>query len=173
MVKRFAIAALVAVVALAGPTGAEVLGQDAAACTAGEGPAVLATIQGLKDRSGDLKLELYPPNDQDFLKDDRDLIKEGKLFRRVRVSAPPAGPVQLCMRVPHPGHYALFFSHNRDGKNKFSIWSDGAGLVSNQRIGRAKPKFGQALIDVPAGVMQVTIHAQYLHGLSGFAPLSG
>jgi uncharacterized protein (DUF2141 family) len=172
-VVRALAAAAAALIAAAAAPAQGVLGQDAAACTSGEGPAVLATVVGLKDRQGELKLELFPPNEEDFLKDDRDLIKEGKLFRRVRVAAPAAGPVQLCMRVPHPGRYALFFSHNRDGKNKFSIWSDGAGFASNQRIGRARPKVGAALIDVPAGVMNVTIHAQYLRGLGGFAPLSG
>ena len=171
MVNRSALLAIALIAAPAAAGGGEVLGLDAAACT-GEGPAVLATIQGLKDRKGDLKLELYPANDQDFLRDDRDLIKEGKLFRRIRVSAPAAGPVQLCMRVPHPGKYALFFSHNRDGKNKFSIFNDGAGLPSNQKLGRAKPKAAQAIIDVPAGVMAITIHAQYLRGLGGFGPLS-
>lgn len=163
-----------ALLALAAPAaaGAGILGGDAPACTGGEGPAVLATIVGLKDRKGELKLELYPANNQDFLKDDRDLLKEGKLFRRIRVATPQVGPVAMCMRVPHPGRYALLFTHNRDGKNKFSIWADGAGFASNQKLGRARPQVDQALVDVPAGVTQITIHAQYLRGLSGFGPLS-
>ena len=149
---------------------AAILGADATACVDG-GPAVLATIVGLKDRQGELKLELYPPTDQDFLKDDRDLLRQGKLFRRVRAPTPQAGPVAMCMRVPRAGRYALLLTHNRDGRNKFSIWSDGAGFASNQRLGRSRPKVGQAIIDVPAGVADVTIHAQYLRGLSGFGPV--
>lgn len=158
--------------ALASPASADagVLGSDAAACTSGQGPAILASIVGLKDRKGELKLELYPANQQDFLRDDRDLIREGKLFRRVRVPTPAAGGVQLCMRVPRPGRYALLFTHNRDGKNKFSIWADGAGFASNLRLGRSRPRLEQAIVEVPAGVASVTIRAQYLRGLSGFAP---
>lgn len=152
------------------PTG--VIGGDAAACTASQGPAIQVNIVGLKDRAGDLKLELYPATDDDFLKDDHDLIAAGKVFRRVRIAAPAAGPVALCIRAPRPGRYALLFTHNRDGKNKFSIWSDGAGLPSNQKLGRARPKVAQAVIDVGNAVTTVTIRAQYMRGLGGFGPLS-
>ena len=157
-------------VAPAASAQAVVLGSDAAACASG-GPAILATIVGLKDRRGELKLELYPANEQDFLRDDRDLIREGKLFRRVRVPTPAAGAVQMCMRVPRAGRYALLFTHNRDGRNKFSIWQDGAGFASNVRLGRTRPQLRQAVVDVPAGVASVTIRAQYIHGLSGFRPI--
>ena len=167
--KRFA-ALLLPLLLLPGGARAQVLGEDAAAC-AGDGPAILTTIVGLKDRKGDLKLELYPANEQDFLKDDRDLIKQGKLFRRIRVPTPAAGAVQLCMRVPRPGRYALLFTHNRDGKNKFSFWSDGAGFVSTSKLGRSRPKLAQAVVTVPAGVASITIRAQYLRGLSGFGPV--
>ena len=156
---------------LAFPAQANVLGGDAAACT-GRGPAILANIVGLKDRQGELKLELYPANEQDFLKDDRDLIREGKLFRRVRVPTPSAGDVAMCIRVPHAGAYALLFTHNRDGKNKFSFWSDGAGFASNLKLGRSRPKLRQAVVQVGGGVTVVTIRAQYLRGLSGFGPLN-
>ena len=36
------------------------------------------------------------------------------------------------MRVPAPGRYALLFTHNRDGKNKFNFWADGAGFASQR-----------------------------------------
>ena len=159
-------AALFAAPAMAAP-----LGPDAAACAGGHGPAILADIVGLKDRQGELKLELYPANEQDFLRDDRDLIREGKVFRRVRVPTPPAGAVEMCIRVPRPGRYALLFTHNRDGKNKFSFWTDGAGFASNGKLGRSRPKLAQALVDAGGGVTRLTIRAQYLRGISGFGPL--
>lgn len=172
MVKPIAVFGLLLLAGTApAPAAAGVLGGDAAAC-ASDGPAVLANIVGLKDRKGELKLELYPANEQDFLKDDRDLAKEGKLFRRIRVPTPQSGSVAMCMRVPRPGRYALLFTHNRDGKNKFSIWSDGAGFASNQKLGRSRPKLNQAIVDVRGGVAPITIRAQYLRGLSGFGPIS-
>jgi len=157
-----------------GPAAAQgILGSDAAACAPGHGPAIQANIVGLKDRTGELKLELYPDNEQDFLKGDRDLLAQGKLFRRVWVPTPASGPTSLCIRVPRPGHYALLFTHNRDGRNKFSFWSDGAGFPSNVKLGRSRPKVAQAQIAVGEGVAVTTIRAQYLRGLGGFGPVGG
>ncbi|KQS02888.1 hypothetical protein ASG11_00195 [Sphingomonas sp. Leaf357] len=147
-----------------------VLGGDAAACSTG-GPAIRVNVVGLKDRTGDLKLELYPATEEDFLKDDHDLVRQGKVFHRVTADIPASGDIAMCIRVPRPGRYALLFTHNRDGRNKFNFWSDGAGFPSNQRLGRAKPKLAQAVIDVPAGTVTTTIRAQYLRGFGGFSPI--
>ncbi len=148
------------------------IGDDAPACVSHSGPAIEVHVIGLKDRIGRVKLELYPANEADFLKDDHTLVKEGKFFRRIWANTPPAGPVSMCIRAPHPGKYALLFTHDRDMKNKFNFWQDGAGFVSMQRLGRTRPKVGQATIDVSAGVTVVTIRVQYLRGVSGFAPVS-
>ncbi|WP_448502496.1 DUF2141 domain-containing protein [Sphingomonas sp.] len=152
---------------------AEVLGSDAQACTASQGPAIRVNVVGLKDRIGRLKLELYPANEDDFLKDDRDLIKEGKFFRRVWADTPGAGAVAMCIKAPKPGRYALLFTHDRDGRNKFDFWKDGAGFPGNQRIGRSRPKLEGAIINVGSGVTTTTVRVQYMRGLGGFAPLSG
>ena len=155
----------------ASPAAAQSIGSDAAACNGNAGPAIRVNIVGLKDRTGRLKLELYPANDADFLKDDRDLHKEGKFFRRIWADMPASGAVQLCIRAPSPGRYALLFTHDRDGRNKFNFMRDGAGFPGAGKLGRARPKLAQAVIAVPAGVVTTTIHAQYLRGLGGFAPL--
>ena len=144
---------------------------EAEACPANEGSAIQANITGLKDRSGMVKLELYPDNAADFLKDDRDLIAQGKLFHRVQSKTPATGEVVMCMKVPRPGRYALLFTHNRDSKMKFSFWSDGAGFPGNKRLGRQRPTVDEAVIDVGKGVTVTTIRVQYLRGLGGFGPL--
>ena len=170
--KSVLLAALIAMAVLPPVASAQprVLGSDAAACSTG-GPAIRVNVIGLKDRTGDLKLELYPATEQDFLKDDHDLVHEGKVFRRVTADIPTAGGITMCIRVPRPGRYALLFTHNRDGRNKFNFWSDGAGFPSNQKLGRSKPNLAQAIIDVPAGVVTTDIRAQYLRGLGGFSPM--
>ena len=164
--------ALATVAMLAGSAGAQVLGSDAAACRPGEGPAIAVEVTGLKDRTGELKLELYPGEEADFLTGDRVLIAAGKTFRRVVVPTPVKGTPMLCIRVPRPGHYALLLTHNRDGKNKFSFWTDGAGFASNTKLGRSRPKVEQALVEVGAGVTTVRITVQYLRGLGGFGPVT-
>lgn len=169
---RTPILAAAGMLALAGPARTQgIIGPEAGACTHGSGPAIQVNIVGLKDRKGELKLELYPANEDDFLKDDRDLIHEGKLFRRVRTPTPAGGPVSMCMRVPVPGRYALLVTHNRDGKNKFSFWSDGAGFPSDQKIGRSRPSVTQAEITVGQGITVTSVRVQYLRGLGGFGPI--
>ncbi len=163
-------AVLVALVG-ATPATAQIIGTDAAACAPGAGPAILANLVGFKDRKGSLKLELYPANEEDFLKDDGELIAQGKFFRRVRAGMPAAGSVSVCIRVPHPGRYALLATHDRDGKNKFNFFTDGAGFPSNKKLGMSRPKLNEAVIEVGSGVTTTTIRMQYLRGvLSGFGP---
>lgn len=173
MMLRSPLLALVVLAAM--PIGiaqaARPIGPDAAACEGAPGSAIQANVTGLKDRTGRLKLELYPATQEDFLKDDRDLIAQGKIFRRVWAAMPASGPVELCIKVPKAGRYALFFTHDRDGKNKFDIWSDGLGLPNSTKIGRSKPKVETALVDVGEGVTVVNVKTQYLRGLSGFGVL--
>lgn len=161
-----------ALLALAAPAAAQaqVIGGPAS-CAGIRGPALQVTVTGLKDRTGRLKLELYPANADDFLKDDTDLVREGKVFRRAWAQTPASGPVVLCIRAPAPGRYALLFTHDRDGKNKFNFWRDGAGFVGTGKLGRSRPQVDQAIVTVGTGLTPVTVRAQYLRGLSGFAPL--
>lgn len=161
-----------ALVALPGAAHANnAIGPDAAACNGNAGPALRVNVTGLKDRTGRLKLELWNATEAEFLKDDRDLRAEGKFFHRIWADVPRSGDVTLCIKAPRAGRYALFFTHDRDGKNKFNFWQDGGGVPSNRRLGRARPKLDMAVVQVPAGVATVNIRAQYLKGLGGFGPL--
>ena len=161
----------VAAAMLAVPVQAQVLGSDAAACNPGGGPAILVETVGLKDRKGRVKLELYPANEADFLEDDSKLIAAGKTFRRVWTGIPAAGPVAICIRVPHPGRYALLVTHDRDGKNKFNFFSDGAGFPGEGKLGMSRPKVDRAIVDVGNATAERVVRMQYLRGLSGFAPI--
>lgn len=151
------------------PAVADVTG-DVQACSNGQGPAIQANIVGLKDHQGEVRLELYPATEADFLRDDHALMAEGKVFRRVRAPA-PTGAITMCIKVPRPGRYALLFSHNRGGKDKFDLWHDGAGFPGNAIMGRSRPTVTVATIDAGAGVTVTNIRVQYLRGLRGFAPL--
>jgi len=163
-------ALLPAALLFAVPAGAQVLGSDAAACNPGGGPAILAQIAGLKDRKGRIKLELYPAEEGDFLADDSVLLAAGKTFRRVWTTIPASGPVAVCIRVPRPGRYALFVTHDRDGKNKFNFFADGAGFPGPGKLGMSRPKLQRALVDVGPGTADRVVQMQYLHGLGGFSP---
>jgi hypothetical protein len=70
-------------------------------------------VVGLKDRTGKLKLEVYPNNDSDFLMDDNVLVYQGKAFRRFEEETPASGNVQICIRVPSAGPYSIMLLHDR------------------------------------------------------------
>jgi uncharacterized protein (DUF2141 family) len=148
------------------------LGKAAARCRPNEpGPAIMVNVTGLKDRKGLLRAELYPANDDDFLEDDKILVRAGKTFGRVEIPIPPSGPVLLCMRVPGPGPYTMSLLHDRDSNLKFGFSTDGFGFPGNPKLSLSKPKAAVATIVAGKGITDTTIHMNYRHGLFGFGPI--
>jgi uncharacterized protein (DUF2141 family) len=148
------------------------LGKAEGQCRPGEsGPSFLVDVGGLKDRRGNLKLELYPANDDDFLEDDNILLNAGKVFRRVEIPVPPGGPVELCIRTPGPGLYTLSLLHDRDANRKFGLSIDGIGFARNPRLGFSKPKAAAASAWAGTGPTRITIVLNYRRGLFSFGPL--
>jgi len=147
------------------------LGMAEGRCRSNEpGPAFLVNVEGLKDRTGKLKLEVYPARDSDFLADDNILISAGKVFRRVEQSIPASGPVQLCIRVPAAGSYAVSLLHDRDGNRKFGWRVDGIGFAGNPKLGWGKPAASAASAVARSGPTQIEIVMNYRRGL-GMRPI--
>ena len=148
------------------------LGKAAGRCRPGEqGPAFIVTAVGLKDRKGLLKVELYPANNADFLADDNVLIAAGKAFRRVEIAVPASGPVEICIRAPGPGVYALSVLHDRDGNRKFGLSVDGIGFAGNPKLGWSKPAAEAASVRVGAGPTATRVVLNYRQGLLSFGPI--
>lgn len=146
------------------------LGKAEARCRAGEtGPAFLVKVDGLKDRSGTLKVEVYPSNDTDFLADDNVLVSAGKTFRRAEVPV-PAGAGEVCLRLPGPGAYSVVVLHDRDGNRKFGWTVDGIGFSANPHLGWSKPKAAKTRAVAGAGLTRITVVMNYRRGL-GMGPL--
>ena len=128
------------------------LGKAEGRCRAGEsGPALMVEAVGLKDRTGNLKLEVYPSNDKDFLADDNVLVAAGKVFRRVEVPTPDSGPAVLCVRIPGPGSYSVSLLHDRDTNRKFGWKIDGIGFSGNPKLGWSNPKAAKSRVVVTSG----------------------
>ncbi len=148
------------------------LGMAEGRCRPNEsGPALVVTATGFKDRAGRLKLELYPPNDADFLADDNILIQQGKVFRRVEAPVPADGPAELCVRLPAPGAYSLSLLHDRDMNRKFSLSLDGIGFPNDPKLGWSKPKAASALVIAGPSITRVRIRLNYRRGLMSFGPV--
>ncbi len=148
------------------------LGKAEGRCRAGEGgPVLLVEAVGLKDRTGQMKLEVYPANDKDFLADDNVLVAAGKTFRRVEIDTPQSGPVVLCVRLPGPGAYGVAVLHDRNMDRRFSWKIDGIGFSANPKLGWSKPKASSVRVVVNGGgVSRISVVMNYKSGL-GFAPL--
>ena len=148
------------------------LGQAEGRCRPHEpGPALIVSVEGLKDRQGVLKLEVYPANDHDFLEDDNKLIMAGKTFRRVVKAVPVSGPVHLCVRLPAPGIYSVSLLHDRNDNHRFDLSKDGVGFTGNPRLGLSKPKAEKASVIAGPGLTDTTIILNYRRGLFSFGPI--
>ncbi len=172
MNRSLACAVLLPLLAAAAPIQSSPdLGKAEGKCRAAEtGPAFLVHVNGLKDRSGRLKLEVYPANDKDFLGDDNVLVAAGKTFRRVEVDVPSSGVPVLCIRVPAAGRYAVSVLHDRDSNRKFGWRVDGIGFASNPKLGLAKPKAAKASASAGAAPTRIDVVMNYQRGL-GMRPL--
>ena len=147
------------------------LGKAEGRCRANEsGPAFLVSVNGLKDRTGRLKLEVYPANDKDFLADDNLLVAAGKTFRRVEVDTPNSSSPTLCVRVPAAGRYAVSVLHDRDSNRKFGWRVDGIGFASNPKLGLGKPKAASASASAGSTPTRIDVVMNYQRGL-GMRPL--
>jgi uncharacterized protein (DUF2141 family) len=148
------------------------LGTVGASCRADEqGPAITVAVQGLEDRTGSLRLELYPANKTDFLADDGKLIGAGKVFRRVVRPTPVSGAVKLCIRAPAPGAYAILLVHKRANNSDFSASHDGVGVPGNPTTLYGSPSLQQARVEIGSGVAHATIRLMYRRGLFSFGPM--
>jgi len=142
------------------------LGLAAGRCRGLEtGPAFIVDVQGLKDRAGRLKLELYPATPHDFLADDNVLVAAGKPFARVDEPTPPLGKAELCIRAPAPGRYTLMLLHDRNGDHRFQLSSDGVGFSNNPKLGWGKPSVERVATEVGNGPRMIAIVLNYRHGL--------
>lgn len=148
------------------------LGKAAGHCRANEsGPAFLVEVIGLKDRTGRVKLELYPANDTDFLADDNVLIAAGKPFARVEADVRRDGPTTLCIRAPRPGSYALSLLHDRDLDRRFSLSADGIGFSRNPALHLSRPRAASATVAVGTAPVTLPIVLNYRKGLLSFGPV--
>jgi uncharacterized protein (DUF2141 family) len=144
-----------------------VLGPKPEACLDGaEGPAALVHVTGFKDRTGNLRVELYPAVEGDFLASRTKLESEGKVFQRIDNPTPQQGDADVCVVLPGPGPFAIAVLHDRNASGKLDAFSDGFGFPNNPRLGYGKPAASEATFNAGAGVTRLNIVLNYWNGLS-------
>ncbi len=163
MSKNFAKAAAAAALALAGAPGAAqaAMGPDAAACRTGQGrPAILVTVDGFKERAGNVRVALYGSDPRTFL-------ARGQTLRKIDLPVSRSGPMRICVAVPEAGRYAVAVRHDLNGDGR-SGWSDGGGFSRNPDISLTslRPRYENVAVDVSGGVLGVNVVLNYRFGLS-------
>lgn len=163
-----AIALCAALFALTAPPASaqEVLGPSSAACQPGApGPSALVRIYGFKDRSGNLRVQVYNDDPGEFL-------ASGKKLSRTEMPVTPEGDMSVCVPLPHLGTFALVVLHDRDANGKLSIWSDGVGFSNNPELRLGKPKLDQVTFTAREGVTLLDIVLNYRTGLFTVRPIA-
>ena len=149
----FALAALIL------PSGAAHAGQiirnDHGRCQAGN-TAVLATVYGIKDLQGNIRVQSYRATNSEWL-------QKGHWLSRIDVPA-TAGVMRFCIPVETAGAYAIAVRHDRNGNGKTDIMRDGGGMSNNPAISiwnLGKPSYNKVRVIVD-GVTQITIRMRYM-----------
>lgn len=130
---------------------------DMGKCGAGDGPAVLVTVEGVKSSSGTLRIQTYRATAADWL-------SKGKWLSRIEVPA-HAGRMSFCLPVPAPGSYGVAVRHDVNGNGETDIRSDGGGMSNNPSINifnLGKPSYTRVGVPVTAGVKPIRIQMKYM-----------
>lgn len=160
--------ALMTAMAVSVSAHAAVLGPVAAVCEKGEGPAMLVHIEGLKARTGVLRVQSYGG-------DPRRYFDKGSYLRRIDLPVPATGTIDVCVPVPAAGTYAIYVRHDADGSGSTGK-SDGAGMSGNPKMSlfdvlfkrKPDPKIVQVSVH---GIARVSVLMNYIQGGS-FGPLA-
>ena len=128
---------------------------------AGNGPAVLVTVDGFRARTGNIRVAIYGSDPALFLARGQTLRQDQRAGDRRRADADlrrAAGPGPLRGRRPP----------RRQRQQATADWSDGGGFSRNPRISllNLRPNYNNVAINVGRGVTPVNVVLNYRFGLS-------
>ncbi|MCJ2180493.1 DUF2141 domain-containing protein [Novosphingobium album (ex Hu et al. 2023)] len=130
---------------------------DMGRCTAGSGPAVMVTVDGIKASQGNLRIQTYHATAAEWL-------HKGKWLARIEVPA-KAGTMTFCLPVPEPGTYGVAVRHDLNGNGDTDITSDGGAMSNNPSINifnLGKPSYTKVGVPVANGVKSIRVQMKYM-----------
>lgn len=154
--------ALLAAAGLAAPAPAlaqyrNEIRNDMGRCSAGDGPALHVTVEGVKSTSGKLRIQTYHATSAEWL-------SKGKWLSRIEVPA-RAGTMTFCLPVPASGTYGVAVRHDVNGNGETDIRTDGGAMSNNPSINifnLGKPSYTKVGVPVGSGVKSIRIQMKYM-----------
>lgn len=146
---------------------AEAMNAAAPVCSAGNSPAMLVEVIGVRSDSGTIRVQAYGGAPERY-------FDKGTYIERIDM--PTARAHEICVPVPAPGTYAISVRHDANGNGK-SDMRDGGGMSGNPRmsvwdlITKNKPDPAEVQVQVGPGVTPVRVVMNYVQGGS-FKPLA-
>ncbi len=130
---------------------------DMGRCTAGNGPAIMVTVDGVKASQGKLRVQSYRATSAEWL-------AKGKWLSRIEVPA-KAGTMTFCLPVKASGTYGVAVRHDLNGNGSTDLTSDGGGMSNNPSINifnLGKPSYTKVGVPVDGAVKSIRIRMRYM-----------
>ena len=134
-----------------------VIANNMRACAPGAGPAIRVTINGVKNASGKVRVQVYNGTSADWL-------ESGKWLNRIELPA-RAGRMTVCLPVPSSGNYAVAVRHDVNGNGSTDLRTDGGAMSNNPSINifnLGKPGIDETRFRVGSGVSSIAITMKYM-----------
>lgn len=133
------------------------ISNNMARCNAGDGPAVLVSVRGVKQAAGSVRVQSYPATGNAWL-------AKSQWLHRIESRA-SAGAMTFCVPIPAAGNYGIAVRHDVNGNGKTDISKDGGGFSNNPSISifnLGKPSVGKVSFYAGTGVTKITINLKYM-----------
>ena len=133
------------------------ISNNMARCNAGDGPAVLVSVRGVKQAAGNVRVQSYPATGNAWL-------AKSQWLHRIESRA-SAGAMTFCVPIPAAGNYGIAVRHDVNGNGKTDISKDGGGFSNNPSISifnLGKPSVRKVSFYAGTGVTKITINLKYM-----------
>jgi len=147
--RRFGAALAIGMASLIAATPAaaqykQELRNDLRRCEPGSGPAVAVKVEGVKNSSGNVRIQSYRATPGDWL-------QKGRWLSRIE--------------APAAGSYAIAVRHDVNSNGETDISTDGGAMSNNPSINifnLGRPSVGKAAFVVGNGVTTIRVQMKYL-----------
>lgn len=120
----------------------------------GNGSMVLVSVRQLQSNEGNVRVQVYSNNPDEFL-------EKGKRLVRVDVPTQRRG-LKICVPLPGPGKYALVVIHDRNANGIPDFMTEGFGFSNNPKLMLAPPDHAEAVFVANGGVVKMSVSMFYL-----------